>query len=251
MKFLVRKFIPPFLLWPYRHLRRVINQRQNSRKTTEEVFTDIYERSKWGGTQGQFCSGDGTTKEKVVSPYLSMITQKAEEEGFLGSTFVDLGCGDFRIGRKLLPLCSEYIGVDIVKPLIDKNREMYGDTTTHFMHQNIVEDDLPKGGVCFIRQVLQHLSNKQILAILPKLKQYRWVFITEHYPADDELVAPNMDKPHGPDIRAYDRSGVYLTEPPFSLPKQSVEEVLAVPGAGLQKGMAQGVIRTFLYKWNN
>ena len=67
-----------------------------------------------------------------------MVSEKASSEGFLGPTFVDLGCGDFRVGRQLLPLCSGYIGVDIVKPLICRNQEKYGNATTRFMHLDIV-----------------------------------------------------------------------------------------------------------------
>ena len=74
------------------------------------------------------------------------------------------------------------------------------------------------------------------------------MFITEHYPTDNEAIKPNIDKPHGADVRVYDNSGIYLTEPPFELPARTLEEVLEVPGVGLGEGIDQGVIRTFLYK---
>lgn len=233
MKSLVRKLIPHFLLERYRRFKRLREQRQNRNKTAEEVFTEIYEKNKWGGSKGEFCSGSGTADEQIVSAYISMISEEASSESFLGLTFVDLGCGDFRVGKQLLPLCSSYIGVDIVKPLIRRNQEKYGNATTHFMHLDIVEDELPNGDVCFVRQVLQHLSNQQIVAVLQKLKKYRWVFITEHYPTDNDAIKPNIDKVHGADVRVYDNSGVYLAEPPFELPTQALKEVLAVPGFGL------------------
>ena len=177
-----------------------------------------------------------------------MISEKASIEGFKGLTFVDLGCGDFRVGKQLLPLCSSYIGVDIVKPLIHRNQEKFGNATTHFMHLEIVEDELPDGDVCFVRQVLQHLSNQQIISVLKKLKKYKWVFITEHYPTDNNAIKPNIGMVHGADVRVYNNSGVYLSEPPIELPKQSLNKILEVPGVGLWKGYDQGVIRTFLYK---
>ena len=177
-----------------------------------------------------------------------MVSEKASSEGFLGLTFVDLGCGDFRVGKQLLSLYSSYIGVDIVKPLVLRNQEKYANKTICFMHLNIVEDELPDGDVCFIRQVLQHLSNQQIVAILQKVKKYKWVFITEHYPTDNDRIIPNIDKIHGGGIRVYKNSGVYLLEPPFELPKQTLSTVLEVPGSVLGKEIDQGVIRTFLYK---
>lgn len=249
MKSLVRKFTPKFLSDGYRLYKRQKKQRQNRSKETEEVFTEIYENNIWGGVKGEFFSGPGSAHEAIVSPYVSKISKQARKEGFLGSTFVDLGCGDFYVGKQLLPLCSSYIGVDIVKPLIISHQKKYADSSAHFEHLNIVEDELPDGNVCFIRQVLQHLSNQQIIAILQKLRKYNWVYITEGYPIDNDAIKANIDKVHGSDVRVYLNSGVYLTEPPFELPREALRKVLEVPW--VTEGNDQRVIRTFLYKPNS
>ena len=250
MKSFIRKLLPDSLLKQYGRYERLKDRRKNSNKTTEEVFTEIYTKNKWGGSQGEFYSGTGTADEQVGSAYISMVAERAANDRFLGLTFVDLGCGDFQIGKQLLPLCSRYIGVDIVKPLIERNQETYGDETTQFVQLNITEDDLPNGDICFVRQVLQHLSNQQIATVLQKLKKYQWVFITEHYPTDNPAIVPNLDKTCGGDVRVFDNSGVYLTEPPFALPQQALILVLEVkvPGNGLGQGNDPGIIRTFLYK---
>ena len=247
MKSLLRKLLPQFLLHHYRRFNRHRRQRLNRSKSVEQVFTEIYEKNLWGGSRGELCSGSGTDNEQVVTAYISMISEQASSEGFLGLAFVDLGCGDFRVGQRLLPLCSDYLGVDIVMPLIHRNQEKYGNATTHFLHLDIVADEFPGGDVCFVRQVLQHLSNNQILDVLIKLIKYQYIFITEHYPTDNDAIRPNMDKPHGGDVRVCDNSGVYLAELPFELPVQTLKQVLEVPGVGLGEGMDPGVIRTFLY----
>lgn len=248
MKSFLKNLIPHPFIEQYRRIKRLINREQNRRKNIEEVFTDIYRTNIWGGSKGEFCSGSGSKDELIVSAYISMISEKASTEGFKGLIFVDLGCGDFHIGRQLLPLCSCYIGVDIVKPLIYRNQELHGSETVRFIHCNIVDEELPEGDVCFIRQVLQHLSNQQIAVILQKIRKYKWVFITEHYPKNNDAISPNIDKVHGGDIRLEKNSGVYLSEHPFELPKQALSMVLEVPGSGMEKGDDQGVIRTFLYK---
>ena len=245
MKSFILKRTPMFLINYYRHFKRLRIQKQNLNRSSEEVFTDIYVKNKWGGKKGEFFSGFGSAHKELVSAYVSKIYEEASREGFIGLTFVDLGCGDFRVGKQLLPLCSTYIGVDVVKPLIQNNKAKYGNSTTHFIYLDIINEKLPDGEVCFIRQVLQHLSNQQIILILQKLKKYQWVFITEHYPMDNNAIKPNMDKVHGADIRLHSNSGVYLTKIPFELPAQSLKEVLEVPGAD---GQNPGVIRTFLYK---
>jgi hypothetical protein len=40
-----------------------------------------------------------------------------------------------------------------------------------------------------------------------------------------EGCRPNLDKPHGPDTRVYDRSGVYLDHSPFSMCHTAVLEL--------------------------
>ena len=109
------------------------------------------------------------------------------------------------------------------------------------MHLNIVEDDLPEGDVCFVRQVFQHLSNGQIIRVLKKLKKYRGVYITEECPVKKNGVKPNLDKVHGADTRMHLNSGIFLSEAPFNLSKQALKVVLEVP-------YLAGVIRTILYK---
>lgn len=247
-KSFIRQLLPESVLERYRRYVRRRNQRQNQGLTAEQVFTAIYEENRWGGKSGEFCSGSGTTEESVVLPYIKMVVERAASEGFAGLSFVDLGCGDFRVGKQLRPLCSRYIGVDIVKTLILKNTELYGDSCTRFVAMDMVMGELPNGDVCFVRQVLQHLSNEEIVTILRKLTKYRWVFITEHHPMDSELVVPNVEKAHGGDVRVWDNSGVFLSEPPFSIPSEDLEVVLEVPGVGLADRTDQGVIRTYLYR---
>ena len=246
---IANKLIPASLLEKYRHNRYIKRQEEDKNKSTEETFTEIYKLNKWGGEKNEFCSGGGSIDVPTVSPYISMISEKAHTEGFLGLTFVDLGCGDFRVGSQLLSLCSKYIGIDIVKSLVDRNQEKYGNDNIRFIHMNIIEDELPDGEVCFVRQVLQHLSNQQIIKILPKLTKYKWVFITEHYPSDNKTIKPNTDKVHGMDIRINVNSGVYLLLSPFNLSKQQLSLVLEVPSGTIRDTrLDQGVIRTFLYK---
>jgi len=247
MKSLLRRIIPNPLLKQIRYLKKYLERKRNLRRSIEDVFTEIYKENKWGGEKGTFYSGAGTADEKIVSAYISMISKQASILDFKGERFIDLGVGDFTVGKQMLPLCSSYIGVDVVKPLILRNQEEFASSSTKFIHLDATEDELPEGDICFIRQVLQHLSNEQITSVLGKLKKYKYVFITEHYPTDNNSIKANIDKVHGADIRLYQNSGVYLSEPPFSLPIQSLDMLLEIKGTGLGKGNDRGVIRTFLY----
>ena len=247
MRQFIKRFMPGFALNFYRRAFRVIEDIKNARRTTEDVFGEIYKKNKWGGKRGELNSGSGSDDDIVV-PYVEMLESLSKSEGFSGLTLVDLGCGDFRVGRKILPLCRTYIGVDIVRPVVDRNNRLYGTDSTKFVHLNIIDDTLPDGDVCTIRQVLQHLSNDQIVRIVGKLEKYKWVIITEHHPSDGGDIILNVDKPHGGGIRADFNSGVYLLAAPFNLPADNVREVLQVPARARSDGKDAGVIKTFLYK---
>ena len=172
-------------------LLRLMEHRANKNKSAEDIFTEIYQHNRWGGEKGEFNSGSGSTDPDIVCKYIATIEYILNREGIHNPVLVDLGCGDFRVGSKLLPLCKEYIGVDIVQPIIHVNQKQYGNSTTTFLNINIIDDDLPSGDICTVRQVLQHLSNAQITKILNKLTKFDYVFITEHYPPDSDKPSFN------------------------------------------------------------
>lgn len=245
-KAVVRQMLPRVALEAYHSYRESKLNQLNRRMNTEEVFTDIYSNNRWGGASGTFFSGSGSHEDAMVGPYVTAVKRELERIGADSMTVVDLGCGDFSVGRKIASQCGHYVGVDIVKPLIDHNRKNFGNSRISFVHANMVTDDLPDGDVCLVRQVFQHLSNDQILAVLPKLDRYRCSFVTEHHPSVARLGRPNVDKAHGAGIRARQQSGVFLDQPPFNFPSARYRLLLEVPGPSIPIGIDPGVIRTFV-----
>jgi hypothetical protein len=229
-----------------RPVKQLVEHRIDSRKTTQEVFSEIYQKGKWGTGESKFYSGEGSENNAVTRNYVAKMIQFLQQERAENLILVDLGCGDFQIGSQIAGYAGKYIGVDIVDELIEYNRKLYGSDRVEFKCLNIIEDELPPGDICFVRQVLQHLSNEQILQILPKLRKYQTVFITEHYPSDNEDIIPNKDWVHGRAIRLLVNSGVYLDQPPFNLDDScSIELWLEVPGHGFKMDIEPGIIRTY------
>jgi len=75
---------------------------------------------------------------------------------------------------------------------------------------NAVADSLPPGDVVILKQVLQHLRNADIAAIVEKLAQYPTWIVCEHLPAGPFVA--NVDKPTDAEIRLHRRSGVVLSQ---------------------------------------
>jgi len=181
---------------------------------TKAVMNQIYEQHLWGGTEFDFYSGFGSHNTKITQPYLNALIKflKSFPEPLV---VCDLGCGDFNIGKQLTPYTKNYIAVDIVESLIDKNKTSFKACNLEFRCLDISKDKLPSGDCALLRNVLQHLSNSEIQQIVNKLANYKYLILTEHIPEGDFM--PNKDIISGQGIRIKKNSGVAILQAPFNL----------------------------------
>lgn len=243
-----REWIPQPARRLYRRLRRWNLKRREKRSTPREVFSEIYERGLWGESLDDLSSGGGTIHEKYVEPYVQLVARCSDALGLARTRLVDLGCGDFVVGRRLVERLGDrvdYVGVDVVPGLVDRNRDRFAAPGVRFECLDIIAEPLPEGDLCLVRQVLQHLSNQQIQSVLAKLSQYPLVLVTEHQPSDAASARPNLDKVHGFDTRVGRGSGVFLEHPPFSVDPGRLELLLEVAYSDFDTPLDQGVLRTY------
>lgn len=208
-----------------RRLARI--RARNSQLSTKEVFTRVYRERAWSASSiGEFQSGSGSS-DLIAEAYAGFVRTFIRAHSI--RSIVDLGCGDFNMGRRVVGPGATYTGVDIVDDLISANRREFGAQGVDFRCLNIIDDELPPGELCLVRQVFQHLSNAQIGSVLPKLGAYKYVLVSEHHPSERFAVVPNRDKPHGGDTRLLDNSAVFLDKPPFSLPDLQMVHSMDAP----------------------
>lgn len=194
----------------------------------------------WGGENDEFYSGDGSHLSELVDPYINVV------KSFLSSfdnllAVCDLGCGDFNVGKELVQHSKKYIAVDIVPELIDRNKNMFKADHLQFRCLNIANDDLPAADCVILRQVLQHLSNAEVKRVVQKLKDYKYVILTEHIPEGD--FEPNTDIISGQGIRLKKKSGLRILESPFNFKVKEKKQLLSI---ALDDG--RGIIETWLYR---
>lgn len=210
----VKKIIPNSILQWRNKKVAVREQEKFAAKTAAETFQEIYEKNIWGGRKGEFYSGDGST-EKYSEIYAATIKKFIADNKI--KRVVDLGCGDFRVASKYVSGDFHYTGCDVVPSLVEYLNESFASETVEFRCVNIVEDQLPDGDLCLIRQVLQHLSNAEISRVLQNANEYKYLIVTEHYPHPRVEFVPNLDIPHGPAVRLHYDSAVVLDKEPFNL----------------------------------
>jgi SAM-dependent methyltransferase len=192
--------------------------RQNMRPA-HAVFSEVYEKNLWG-VGDKFYSGPGSYGQSAQC-YVECVINFIKTHNI--KSVVDLGCGNFAVGKFVAPECERYIGVDVVPSLIERNRSMFVANNIEFKCLDITKDKLPDADLCLIRQVMQHLSNRKISRLLKNTKRYAYVIVAEHQPEVEGV--PNIDIPHGDATRtSLYGSGVYLDKPPFSIPIKQLAE---------------------------
>jgi SAM-dependent methyltransferase len=192
---------------------------------TKEAMNQVYAKNLWGGKSSEFYSGEGSHIPEIVTPYLEVVTS------FLTSfaiplTVCDLGCGDFNVGKELVKHTKKYIAVDIVTDLVERNKEKFKDENLEFQCLDIAVDELPSGDCAIVRQVLQHLSNAEVKAVLNKLSDFKYLILTEHLPIGN--FTPNEDIISGQGIRLKKGSGIAILSAPFHFKVQEEKEMLTI-----------------------
>jgi SAM-dependent methyltransferase len=184
--------------------------------SARETFATVYRSHLWGGTSR---SGPGSDPH-VLHSYKRVLAKVLHDQDI--RTVVDVGCGDWALGRTMDWSGFDYTGVDIVPDLITSLDAQFSNDHVRFTCLDLESDPLPKGDLCIIKDVLQHLSNDAVIRFLEALpKQFRAALITNDISHLEQggwralwktnTLPPNVDIADG------DYRPLALMEPPFGL----------------------------------
>lgn len=235
---------PPFARRLSRKVKAALRNRRNNQLSPQEVFTRVYAEKMWGTGDGPFFSGPGSNVENA-QPYAEFVRSWIARNNI--RSVVDLGCGDFRVGGLIAGCGVSYTGVDVVPALIADNTQRFASETVGFRCLDITADDLPVADLCLIREVFQHISNRQIVAVLAKLGGYRYILFTDVQPDDASAYRVNADKVQGDSSRLVDGSCLHLEAPPFNV--EGMQTVLEIepPNFAGYAPYSSFKLRTFLW----
>lgn len=181
----------------------------------QEIFRSVYLSNAWGGEAGQLYSGAGSSSENTAD-YVRNVLALFQDNNV--KAVVDIGCGDFRVGRQIAGQMPDlrYLALDIVPDVIARNASAHADLpNVEFRVADMLEDELPRADACLVRQVLQHLDNAAVGRALELLQRYPLLIISEHIRLKDGLI-PNLDHTCGAGIRQ--GGGLRIEFPPFNVP---------------------------------
>jgi SAM-dependent methyltransferase len=135
-----------------------------------DAFARIYRHNVWG-----WGSGHGSLP-RTTRQYRTYI------EGFIAgngvTSVVDLGCGDWQFSRLIDWHGADYLGVDVVPELVERNQRTFGGPGVRFEVSPSDLSELPGADLLITKDVLQHVPNAKVLELVAALPQFKYALIT-------------------------------------------------------------------------
>lgn len=175
------------------------------RTQIRDAFRHVYKTNAWGGQES--VSGEGSSLEQTV---VLRKTLPSLLRSIQATTMLDAPCGDYFWMKGVSLDLESYIGVDIVKEIIDQNRRRYGGRGKQFFGKDITKDRLPRVDCILCRDCLDHMSFEHVFRALENFRQSGAKYL---------LATTYTERTHNDDIvtgAAWRPTN--LQQPPFSFP---------------------------------
>ncbi len=191
----------------YRALHQTVHR---SDLPHREVFDFVYRANIWGVGHGGGAvpdSGMGSLDE-VTAPYREFLAAFMRDRAI--ASVVDIGCGDWRIGRLIDWTGIDYVGIDVSSVIMENTRQ-FAAPHVRFVEGDAREIELPPADLVLAKDVFQHWSNDDIRRFLPKLNAFRYALVTD---GADPSDATEINR----DVLAGGHRRVDLSRGPFHVP---------------------------------
>jgi SAM-dependent methyltransferase len=213
----------------YRYAREAYANYLRRRYPSQDIFRDKNARNAWRSAESVSGTGSDLTQTRVIAEALPALLRDLR-----ASSLLDVPCGDFHWMRLVDLNGINYVGGDVVKEIVARNRQ-YERPGVAFRHLNLLTGPLPRADVVFCRDCLVHFSHADVQRALENIcrTQATWL-VTTTFTARSE----------NPDIPTGRWRPLNLELAPFSLPTPDrviVEQ--CTEGGGRYRDKSLGVWR--------
>jgi hypothetical protein len=200
----------------FRYIKWRIDRKALTKRTNQilrkidikDRFTEIYETNFWGSQESG--SGLGSTLEATSKLRAELPVLFAS---FSVRSIFDAPCGDFNWMRLVLEKTGiDYIGGDIVEPLIQRLSASNKDPRIRFLRMDITNDRFPRADLWLCRDSLFHLSVSDSFRAL-------WRFLDSNTPYVLTTTCVNDNSFVNADIESGDFRKLDLFSAPYHFPK--------------------------------
>lgn len=166
------------------------------------VFGHIYEQDHWDGGSGVGSAPDAT------EPYRSVLARMLPSTDI--RSVVDVGCGDWQLGSLVDWSAVDYLGLDVVPAVVDRNKARFAGPKVRFDLVDARLETPPGADLLLAKDVLQHWSNADVDAFLrTNLRRYRYCLIT------NDIASTHWDGDVNHDVLLGEWRTLDLEAPPF------------------------------------
>jgi hypothetical protein len=143
----------------------------NQNASVQTIFENIYYRNWWQSDESHSGTGSELSQTQALACKLeAWLAHHAAEV----STFLDAPCGDFNwMGQ--VNLCShiQYIGGDIVRSLIQINRDKFQSHGRSFIELDIIKGPIPNADAWLCRDAMIHFPFSAGAAVVENFRSSR------------------------------------------------------------------------------
>lgn len=175
-----------------------------ARLPAEKIFTTYYRQNKWRGRESVSGIGSDPEHTRVVVERLPGLLRD-----YAVTSVLDIPCGDFAWMQRVPLEGIDYLGADIVEPLIKSNRDLYASAKIRFERLDLISDALPQADLVICRDCLVHLSYADALSALRNILASGSRLL---------LTTTFTDRNSNQDINTGGWRPLNLECPPFNLP---------------------------------
>lgn len=138
-----------------------------------ELFTDIYRRNAWRGQESRSGPGSGASETVAIRHSLPRLVRELGCRSVLDAPF-----GDMFWMAGIAGQLPQYVGIDIIEPLIAQNRLRYPHLDFHV--GDVTRDRLPDADLIVCRDCLNHFAFDEVWATLRNFARTsaRYVLLT-------------------------------------------------------------------------
>ncbi len=171
-----------------------------------KIFDNIYRKGLWDPVSKKDGTSGPGSDPKNANEYIVLLQALINILSI--RSIVDLGCGDFQIMSQINLGPVQYMGVDVSRVIVERNRRHQKKNIT-FFQGDLVDFDYPFCDLIILKEVLQHLPNSDVISLFNKARnKARYILITEDTGGDRENT----------EIIPGDWRPINFTKPPFNFP---------------------------------
>ena len=186
----------------------------NNENLKKKIFTSIYKSNHWAqsdNTKNEIVSVSGPGSNINDKSLIQIKHFKKIIEDLKIKSILDMPCGDFLWMDRVVDKTNiKYLGIDIVKEIIDENKLKYKKDNINFKCVDIVNfTNSEKFDLILIRDLFIHLKNEDILKIIKNVRRLNFKYI----------AVSNNTVEHNLDVNIGEHRKVNLLKDPYNLKK--------------------------------